>query len=393
MLLIRRLSEAWRRVLGALVVSLALAPARPARARRRRRARRAAGATGRRAAALAGPCIGMSGAGGRWRYYVVGRALADKVCFRATLSALWLALNAVLVAATRRRRDQPGEPSGSPRRSPRARARLATGSGSIGYVPEQAFRVGVTRCCSPSARRCSQGADDGRALVTGATGSRGARWWRRARAEGHAVRGPRAQGERGGREGEARGSGATRRGRPADQRALEGAARAGGGVPRARLDDATRLRAEHEAVNLVGTENLLAACRAAGVRRVVYRSTADVTLGDVERSFVDEDFAQPVPFDDPSVVIRSLAEDPSSPPATAAFRDGGVRPGWLWAPTTPASPPRSSRAARRGPCGAGSTAGDRSAPPPTRATSRPPPRRRGRPRPPRRCSPSPTTSA
>jgi len=185
-------------------------------------------------------------------------------------------------------------------------------------------------------------------LVTGATGFAGRALVAALRAEGHAVRALVRKGSPAGAKARLAGLGAELvEGDLADPRALEAAARGRAVVFHgARLDDATRPRAEHEAVNLVGTENLLAASRAAGVRRVVYRSTADVTLGDVERSYVDEDFAQPVPFDDPSVVIRSLAED-----LVVAAGDGGLetvvlRPGWLWGADDTCLAPRLVRAAR-----------------------------------------------
>jgi uncharacterized membrane protein YfcA len=97
MLLVRRLSEpVTRRVLGALVIALSVA-----QLAKLRRGDDAPSATPAPVAAglltAAGVVHGMFGAGGPLAVYVIGRALPEKARFRATLSALWLALNAVLV--------------------------------------------------------------------------------------------------------------------------------------------------------------------------------------------------------------------------------------------------------------------------------------------------------
>lgn len=145
MLLIRRLSEAAaRRVLGALVVSLALAQlARLARADGDEPAA-PPGPAGAALLAAAGVVHGMFGAGGPLAVYVVGRALADKARFRATLSALWLALNAVLVAGYAAdgaiNRASLGVTAAL---APALGLGLAAGEWLHGRVPERAFRVGV----------------------------------------------------------------------------------------------------------------------------------------------------------------------------------------------------------------------------------------------------------
>ena len=145
MLLIRRLSEAAaRRVLGALVVSLALAQlARLARADGDEPAA-PPGPAGAALLAAAGAVHGMFGAGGPLAVYVVGRALADKARFRATLSALWLALNAVLVAGYAAdgaiNRASLGVTAAL---APALGLGLAAGEWLHGRVPERAFRVGV----------------------------------------------------------------------------------------------------------------------------------------------------------------------------------------------------------------------------------------------------------
>lgn len=116
----------------------------------------------------------------------------------------------------------------------------------------------------------------------------------------------------------------------------------------ARLDDAARERAELEAVNLVGTENALAAARAAGVRRVVFLSTADVTRGSVARSYVDEDFPQPADFLDAASETRALAEDLVVAASDATLETVTLRAAWLWGPDDTCLAPRVVRWSREG---------------------------------------------
>lgn len=145
MLLVRRLSEATtRRVLGGLVVTLAVAQlARLARARGDEAAE-PPGPVGAALLAAAGVVHGMFGAGGPLAVYVVGRALPEKGRFRATLSALWLALNAVLVGgylyegAVDARSLQT-----TAALAPALAVGIAAGEWLHGRVPDRAFRLGV----------------------------------------------------------------------------------------------------------------------------------------------------------------------------------------------------------------------------------------------------------
>ncbi len=185
-------------------------------------------------------------------------------------------------------------------------------------------------------------------LVTGATGFAGRALVAALRGEGHAVRALVRKESSAAARARLEALGATLvAGDVRDQRSLEAAARGCSVVFHgARVDDASQPRDLLESVNLVGTENLLAACRAAGVRRVVYRSTADVTLGDVERSYVDEDFAQPIPFHDPASVTRSLAEDLVIAASDERMETVTLRPAWLWGVDDTCLAPRVVRAAR-----------------------------------------------
>jgi nucleoside-diphosphate-sugar epimerase len=98
----------------------------------------------------------------------------------------------------------------------------------------------------------------------------------------------------------------------------------------ARSEDAFRGRRALEALNLVGTENVLAACRATGVRRVVFLSSANVTRGTDARNYVDEDLPQPARFLDDAAETLALAEDLVVAASDAALSTVTLRPGWLW---------------------------------------------------------------
>lgn len=92
-------------------------------------------------------------------------------------------------------------------------------------------------------------------------------------------------------------------------------------------------RAEYEHDNLVVTENALAACQRAGVRRFVFLSSESVTAGNYERRYVDESFPQPDHFVDVYSETKALAEDL----VVGACGQAGMvtvvlRPGWLWGP-------------------------------------------------------------
>lgn len=89
-------------------------------------------------------------------------------------------------------------------------------------------------------------------------------------------------------------------------------------------------RSVAEAVNLVGSENVLAAARALGVRRLVFRSNESVTRGTVARSYVDEDHPAPARFTDRSAEALSLAEDLIVAASDDALSTVVIRPGILW---------------------------------------------------------------
>lgn len=185
-------------------------------------------------------------------------------------------------------------------------------------------------------------------LITGATGFVGRALAAALRAEGHTVRALVRAGSRADARARLEGVGATLvEGDVRDEASVRAAA-AGVEVVFhcARVEDPKAARAELEAVNLVGVENTLAACRAAGVRRLVHLSTADVTLSGEQRPYVDEDFAQPADFLDARLETRALAEDLCVAASDATLETVVLRPGWLWGDDDTCLAPRLVRAAR-----------------------------------------------
>jgi nucleoside-diphosphate-sugar epimerase len=91
-------------------------------------------------------------------------------------------------------------------------------------------------------------------------------------------------------------------------------------------------RALCEAVNLVGTEVLLDACRAGGAKRLVYVSCASVTAGLGHRRYVDESHPHPARFPDAYHSTKALAEDLVVAASGSGFDSVVVRPGLVWGP-------------------------------------------------------------
>lgn len=91
-------------------------------------------------------------------------------------------------------------------------------------------------------------------------------------------------------------------------------------------------RALCEAVNLVGTEVLLDACRAGGAKRLVYVSCASVTAGLGHRRYVDESHPHPARFPDAYHSTKALAEDLVVAASGSGFDTVVVRPGQVWGP-------------------------------------------------------------
>jgi nucleoside-diphosphate-sugar epimerase len=98
---------------------------------------------------------------------------------------------------------------------------------------------------------------------------------------------------------------------------------AGADDPRTPLRDAER-------VNLIAVENVLAAARAAGVRRLVHRSHECVTRTDQHRSYTDEKLPHAPRFADPATETLCLAEDLVLAASGGGIETVSLRPGVLW---------------------------------------------------------------
>ncbi len=100
--------------------------------------------------------------------------------------------------------------------------------------------------------------------------------------------------------------------------------------------------------NLVGTENVLAASRAAGVRRVVYLSSEAVTRGVEPRRYVDESYPQPASFLDAYGETKALAEDLVLAAHGGGIETVAIRPGIVWGPDDTVLLPEVLRRVRTG---------------------------------------------
>lgn len=117
-------------------------------------------------------------------------------------------------------------------------------------------------------------------------------------------------------------------------------------VHAAALSDPRAPREAHERVNLVGTENALAAAKAAGVKRFVLVSTEAVTRAVAHRSYVDEKYPSPAEFLDESAHTRSLAEDIVVAAHGSGIDTVSLRPAAVWGPDDTVFLPRLLRAVR-----------------------------------------------
>lgn len=161
-------------------------------------------------------------------------------------------------------------------------------------------------------------------LVTGATGFVGRAAVRALRAEGHRVRALCPKGDA------PEGAEATE-GAIADEPSVLAAAKGADALLHLEhLDDPRASLADAERVNLIGAENVLAAAREAGVKRLVHLSTEAVTRGRDPRSYVDERYPQPPRFFDHATETRALAEDLVTAASGGAFETVVLRPGLLW---------------------------------------------------------------
>ena len=85
-------------------------------------------------------------------------------------------------------------------------------------------------------------------------------------------------------------------------------------------------------VHVAGTENVVNACRHAGVKRLIHISCTDVTLGNVDRVHWDE--ARPLPgepFGERAKTLQ-LAEEIATSASSAELAVIALRAAWVWGP-------------------------------------------------------------
>lgn len=162
-------------------------------------------------------------------------------------------------------------------------------------------------------------------LVTGATGFVGRAAVAALRAEGHRIRALCPSGI------EAPEGTDAARGDISDEPSVRAAAEGCGAVVHlARVDDPHTPLADAERINLIGAENVLAAAREAGVKRLVHLSTEAVTRGREPRSYVDEKYPQPARFLDAVSETSALAEDLVTAASGGGIETVVLRPGVIW---------------------------------------------------------------
>ncbi len=168
-------------------------------------------------------------------------------------------------------------------------------------------------------------------LVTGATGFLGRNLAARLVRDGHRVTAlTRGEGSAGALE-RLRALGVVERiGAVTDDAAVRAAVRGMEAVVHCAQVGSRASRAEAEAVNLIGSENVLRAAESLGVRRMVFRSSESVTRGSLARSYIDEEFPAPAHYRDASAHALALAEELVMAAGGERFTTVCVRPGILW---------------------------------------------------------------
>ncbi|MEZ5124897.1 MAG: NAD-dependent epimerase/dehydratase family protein [Thermoleophilia bacterium] len=100
--------------------------------------------------------------------------------------------------------------------------------------------------------------------------------------------------------------------------------------------------------NVRGTQNVLAACRAAGVRRLVYTSTASVVFGRHDICGGDESLPYPPVLASPYAATKAVAEQMVLAADGATLRTLSLRPHLIWGPGDTQIIPRLIAKARAG---------------------------------------------
>ena len=105
---------------------------------------------------------------------------------------------------------------------------------------------------------------------------------------------------------------------------------------------------EFRRINLLGTENIVAACAAEKVRRLVYCSTPSVVFGGESLEGVDEAVPYPTDFESAYPETKAAAEQHVRGAADADLATVSLRPHLIWGPRDPHFIPRIVGRARAG---------------------------------------------
>jgi nucleoside-diphosphate-sugar epimerase len=105
---------------------------------------------------------------------------------------------------------------------------------------------------------------------------------------------------------------------------------------------------EYHRANVTGTENVLAACRRHGVRRLVYTSSPSVVFDGRDMEGVDESVPYPTHYDAPYSRTKALAEQRVLRANSPDLATVSLRPHLIWGPGDNHLIPRIIRRARAG---------------------------------------------
>lgn len=106
---------------------------------------------------------------------------------------------------------------------------------------------------------------------------------------------------------------------------------------------------EYETINVGGTKNIVEACRAAGVQRLVYTSTPSVVIGDEGvPANADETIAYPERYLSSYGPTKAQAEKYALGASDASLRVAAIRPHFIFGPGDPHIAPRLVENAKKG---------------------------------------------
>lgn len=107
-------------------------------------------------------------------------------------------------------------------------------------------------------------------------------------------------------------------------------------------------RASYERANVVGTDNVLAACETLGIGRLVYTSTPSVTFAGTDQEGVDERAPYPEDFLNDYARTKAIAERRVLEHNRDALQTVALRPHLIWGPGDPHLVPRVLARAKAG---------------------------------------------